>query len=85
MGGQLGIEATLEDPDECTALFAESLGRIVLEVREENAVRVLETLGKDAAIVGKVVTDYALRIKTASGMKKWSGNDLENAWRGNAR
>lgn len=85
MAGHLGIEATFDSPDECTALFSESLGRIVLEVREENAIQLLKTLGKDAVLVGRTVPDYSLRIKTASGRQTWSGENLENTWRGGAR
>ncbi len=84
MGGQLGIDAKLDEADECTTLFAESLGRIVLEVREDHAPQMLEALGREAAVIGRVVTDYELRITTPSGHYAWSGPDLERAWRGAA-
>lgn len=84
IGGDLGIEAKLDDSDECTALFAESLGRIVLEVREENAPRILENLAREAAVIGRTVPDFALRITTPEGTHTWSGDELERAWRSTA-
>jgi phosphoribosylformylglycinamidine synthase len=84
MGGGLGIGAKLDDADECTALFSESLGRIVLEVREENVPRILETLGKEATVVGRTIADKTLTIATASGTHAWPVADLERAWRGTA-
>lgn len=84
IGGHLGIEAKLDAADDCTALFSESLGRIVLEVREENVSRVLADLGQEAAVIGRTVSDYALRATTSEGTYTWSGDDLERAWRGSA-
>jgi phosphoribosylformylglycinamidine (FGAM) synthase-like enzyme len=84
IGGHLGIEATLDDADECTALFSESLGRIVLEVREENVPRVLQALGEEASIVGKTVAEQKLIIATPSKTYVLSVADLERAWRGDA-
>ena len=84
MGGQLGIDAQVGNSDECTALFTESLGRLVLEVREENATRILAALDGEAEIIGRVVPGYELRVKTTSGTHVWSGADLERAWRGAA-
>ena len=80
IGGRLGIEATLDDPDECSALFSESLGRLVLEVRAENIPRILESLGAEAKVIGQVVKDYHLHL----GAHIWTGADLERAWRGAA-
>ena len=82
MGGNLGIEAKLDDADECTALFSESLGRIVLEVNEANLQVVLEAMGDEAKVIGTTIPDYALRITTPTGTHTWSGHDLEKAWRG---
>jgi phosphoribosylformylglycinamidine synthase len=82
IGGHLGIEATLDDADECTALFSESLGRIVLEVREENVPRILQALGEEACVIGKTVAEQKLIIATPSGTHAWSVADLERAWRG---
>jgi phosphoribosylformylglycinamidine (FGAM) synthase-like enzyme len=82
MGGDLGIDATLDSDDECTALFSESLGRIVLEVREENVPRILETLGKEATVIGRTVADKTLTIAVSSGTYAWPVADLERAWRG---
>jgi phosphoribosylformylglycinamidine synthase len=84
LGGQLGIDAQVEHADECTALFSESLGRLVLEVRGENAPRILAALDGEAMIIGRVVPAYELRVKTAAGTHVWSGADLEKAWRGAA-
>ena len=80
IGGRLGVEATLEEPDPCSALFSESLGRIVLEVRQEDVPRILQSLGDEAVVIGRVVADYQLRL----GTHAWSGAALERAWRGNA-
>ncbi len=85
MGGNLGIEVKLDDADECTALFSESLGRILLEVREENVPRVLEALGKEASVLGKTVADPTLTIAAPAGKHAWPVADLEHAWRGHVR
>lgn len=82
LGGGLGIDAKLDDADECTALFSESLGRIVLEVREDNVPRVLETLGEETSVIGRTVADPTLTIATPAGQHAWSVADLERAWRG---
>jgi hypothetical protein len=68
----------LDDPDECSALFSESLGRLVLEVRAENIPRILESLDAEAKVIGKVVKSYHLHL----GAHTWTGADLEHAWRG---
>jgi len=85
LGGNLGIEAELAETDECSALFSESLGRIVLEVREENVPRVLDALGENASVIGKVSTDPTLTIATTGGKHTWPLGELERAWRGSAR
>ena len=82
IGGDLGLDAQLADDDECTALFSESLGRIVLEVREGNAPRVLEELGHEATIIGRTVADQTLKITTPTGTHSWKLSGLEHAWRG---
>jgi phosphoribosylformylglycinamidine synthase len=84
MSSRLGLEAKLDDPDECTSLFAESLGRLVLSVRAEHLPRVLGTLGAEGTVIGRVIPGYELRITTPSGDYAWSGPDLEHAWRGAA-
>jgi phosphoribosylformylglycinamidine synthase len=81
MGGNLGIDTTLDDTDECTALFSESLGRIVLEVSEANLQVVLEAMGDEAKVIGTAIPDYTLRITTPTGTHTWYGRDLEKAWR----
>jgi phosphoribosylformylglycinamidine synthase len=85
LGGNLGIDARLEEADACTALFSESLGRIVLEVREENVREVLETLGNEATVIAGIVAGHGLQITTPAGTHSWSGRELERAWRGTAR
>jgi phosphoribosylformylglycinamidine (FGAM) synthase-like enzyme len=82
MGGNLGIEAKLDDADECTALFSESLGRIVLEVSEADLPNLLEAMGDEAKVIGTTIPDYTLRITKPTGTHTWSGHDLEKAWRG---
>lgn len=84
MGGNLGIEAKLDDADECTALFSESLGRIVLEVREKNVATVLGALDGDASVIGKTVADQTLTIATPAGTHPWPVAELERAWRSRA-
>jgi len=82
IGGNLGIDAKLDDADECTALFSESLGRIVLEVSEANLPALLEAMGEEAKTIGTTIPEYALRITAPAGTHTWSGHDLEKAWRG---
>ena len=84
IGGDRGIDAQLAGDDECTALFSESLGRIVLEVRGDNARRVLEELGQEATMIGRAVADHTLKITTPTGTHSWKLSDLERAWRGAA-
>ncbi|MGA0850061.1 MAG: AIR synthase-related protein, partial [Chthoniobacterales bacterium] len=84
IGGDLGVDAQLADEDECTALFSESLGRIVLEVREENVPAIVEALGQEATVIGKTVADQTLKISTPGGTHTWTLADLERAWRGAA-
>jgi phosphoribosylformylglycinamidine (FGAM) synthase-like enzyme len=85
IGGDLGLDAQLAGDDECTALFSESLGRIVLEVREENVPAIVEALGQEATVIGKTVADQTLTISTAGVKHSWTLADLEHAWRGAAR
>lgn len=84
LGGNLGIDARLEEADACTALFSESLGRIVLEVREENVRIILQALGNEATVIARTVAGYELQITTPAGTHSWSGRELEHAWRGTA-
>jgi phosphoribosylformylglycinamidine synthase len=84
IGGDLGVDAQLADKDECTALFSESLGRIVLEVREENIPAIVEALGQEATVIGHTVADQKLTISTPGGRHTWTLADLERAWRGAA-
>ncbi len=84
IGSDLGIDAKLDNADECTALFAESLGRIVLEVREGNVPRFLEAVGREAVVIGRTVADQTLTIATPAGTHTWTLSDLERAWRGAA-
>ncbi len=84
IGGDLGLDAQLAGDDECTALFSESLGRIVLEVREENVPAIVEALGQEATVIGETVADQTLTISTPSVTHSWTLADLEHAWRGAA-
>jgi phosphoribosylformylglycinamidine synthase len=82
LGGDLGLDVTIVDDDACRALFAESLGRLVLEVREENVPRVLGDLGAETTVIGRTVTEPVLTITTPAGRHAWSLAGLEHAWRG---
>ena len=50
----------------------------MLEVHAENIPRILESLGAEAKVIGKVVKSYHLHL----GTHTWAGTDLEHAWRG---
>jgi phosphoribosylformylglycinamidine synthase len=58
VGGSLGARLQwLGHDDPVTALFAESVGRVVLEVAPGHVEHVLDTLGDEAVVLGHVITD----------------------------
>jgi phosphoribosylformylglycinamidine synthase len=62
IGGGLGIAAELPGTDATLALFAESTGRIVVEVEPEHEADLLARLGADARRIGTVTSDRAIRL-----------------------
>ena len=64
ISGRLGaVIDTLAHPDVATALFAESIGRHVVEVRPEDVAAFLSTVGP-AAVLGTVSAEPALSLPT---------------------
>ncbi len=62
IGGDLGIAAELPGADATVALFAESTGRIVIEVEPEHEADLLARLGADAQRIGTVTSERAIRL-----------------------
>jgi len=80
MASQWGIEARLNGVHEVTALFAESVGRIFLEVTPDKVDVVLAMFLGDAQQIGHVVAESSLSITTASQTYSWSKDELLSAW-----
>lgn len=84
LGGRLGLEIDLRGREETTALFSESLGRLLLEVPPVHAAEVLQTIGNEAGVIGKVTDTFCLEVVASTGRYGWEGPALERAWRGGA-
>jgi phosphoribosylformylglycinamidine synthase subunit PurSL len=80
MSSQWGIEASLNGVNEVTALFAESVGRIFIEVAPDKVDVVMAMFPGDAQQVGHVSTESSLVITTASQTYSWSKDELLSAW-----
>jgi phosphoribosylformylglycinamidine synthase len=86
LGGRLGAEVTLAaDLPDPVKLFAESLGRLVVEVRPADAAR-CEALfaGRPLAQIGRVTAAAELAIRDGGGrpILTLAVEALERAWRG---
>jgi phosphoribosylformylglycinamidine synthase len=65
IGGDLGVQVdALPHDDVATALFAESAGRLLLEVAPEHLRQVVDALGDDALVLGRVTARRALHLAT---------------------
>ena len=63
IAGRLGITVrTLPERDLATALFAESQGRLVVEVAPRDLDRFREMLGNDVTVIGAVTEDDDLVV-----------------------
>lgn len=82
IASRLGIDAKLGGDDMVAAMFSESLGRIILEVPEENLAGVLALVGPEANVIGRVVPECRLNITTSGGEYEWSAGELASAWKG---
>ena len=56
------VNTTKVNPDVVTALFSESIGRIVCEVRPEHLDEFMATLAENATVIGSVTDDEALEF-----------------------
>jgi phosphoribosylformylglycinamidine synthase len=78
IAGRLGITVTAHPhADIATALFAESLGRHVVEVRPRDLDRFREVVGDDALVIGTVTEDDDLVLP---GMRPLPVTELADAF-----
>ena len=71
IAGRLGITVTaLPHPDLATALFAESQGRLVVEVAPRDLDRFREMLGDDVHVIGAVTEDDDLVAAGRAGVRR---------------
>jgi len=80
MGSGKGIEAHIDGTHEIAGLFAESSGRIVIEVHPDNADQIRSLFGDDAVCIGSVCDQNSLTITTLSQVFSWTGIDMADAW-----
>ena len=73
------VDVAAVHPDAVAALYSESTGRIVLEVAEDDAARVVELLD-GATVIGRVTGDGDLRIDLAGGTTVITRGELSAAW-----
>ncbi|HEY4333227.1 MAG TPA: AIR synthase-related protein, partial [Ilumatobacteraceae bacterium] len=64
IGGRLGVEVDLStvDDDPVTALFSESVGRIICEVRPEHLAAFKEHLGAEATLIGHATAAATMSV-----------------------
>lgn len=75
-----GIEAHVDGVNEAAALFAESNGRIIIEVTPADVGQIRLMFGDDAQRLGTVCRDAKLTITTASQVYTWDRDVLTTAW-----
>jgi len=80
IGSGKGIEAHVDGVNEVAALFAESNGRIIIEVAPADVDQIRSVFGDDAKKIGTVCGDAALTITTSSQVYSWNWDDLYTAW-----
>lgn len=80
---ELGIEVDVRPihGDDIVALYSESNGRIILEVRPQHLAEVRDHLGEDARVIGNVIADHVLKIHARS-TTVIEGTALLDAWKG---
>jgi phosphoribosylformylglycinamidine synthase len=78
IAGRLGVTVTtLPDRDLVTALFAESQGRLLVEVAPRDLSRFREIVGSDAAVIGTVTEDGDLVVP---GVRTLAVTELADAF-----
>jgi phosphoribosylformylglycinamidine synthase subunit PurSL len=78
IAGRLGIAVrSLPDREVATALFAESLGRLVVEVAPRDLERFRRMLGSEVTIIGDVTEDDDLVVP---GMRPLAVSELADAF-----
>lgn len=75
-----GIEAHADGVNEVAALFAESNGRVIIEVAPADVEQIRSMFGDDARHLGIVCSDATLTITTSSQVYSWSHDELNTAW-----
>lgn len=75
-----GIEAHVDGANEVAGLFAESNGRIIIEVAPTDAEQIRSMFGDDAQHLGIVCSDAVLTITTISQVYSWRHDELNTAW-----
>ena len=76
-----GIEAHIDGVNEIAALFAESNGRVIIEVAPDVSEHVCALFGDDISRIGTVSGDASLTITTTSQVCTWSHDQLIAAWK----
>jgi phosphoribosylformylglycinamidine synthase subunit PurSL len=75
-----GVEVELTGVNEVVQLFAESNGRIIVEVPPHNAQVLQDTFGDSATRLGVVCSHDQLSITTSSRVYSWEHSQLRDAW-----
>lgn len=81
IGADLGVEVHVGGPHEVSALFAESNGRVIIEVAPEHSEKVRTHFGEQIARIGIVTEHPALVITTAVKVYSWGRDELLSAWK----
>jgi len=80
IAGRLGADVALSGPDPVTALFSESLGRIVIAVRGDDAARVVALFDEPVTTLGTVTDAPELRLVAGDVRIDLAVEQLRAAW-----
>lgn len=80
LGANLGVEVHVDGTHEVSALFAESNGRVIIEVAPADCDRVRAHFGDHAVRIGTVTENSALVITTSAKVYSWKRHELLSAW-----
>ena len=80
IGSGKGIEAHVDGANEIAALFAESNGRVIIEVAPSDVDQVRSMFGDDVKKLGTVSSTAVLTITTSSQVYSWDRDALYTAY-----